>query len=85
MCESSFQDLKGKILLKAKKIGGLEENINGMVDDSMTTEVSDEDEGAEIDDDNLHRESIIRRVKVGQVVQQSSEPRRSYIQSSEPA
>ncbi|XP_053170366.1 1-phosphatidylinositol 4,5-bisphosphate phosphodiesterase delta-4 [Scomber japonicus] len=59
----SPEDLKGKILLKAKKIGGLEENINGMVDDSMTTEVSDEDEGAEIDDDNLHRESIIRRVK----------------------
>lgn len=35
-----------------------------MVDDSMTTEVSDEDEGAEMDDDD-HRESIIRRVKVG--------------------
>ena len=55
----------------------------------MTTEVSDEDEGAEIDEDNLHRESIRRRVKVGQVVQCSSVvcsgPRHCYTQSSEPA
>lgn len=65
---SSSQDLKGKILLKAKKIGGLEESFNGMVEDSLTGEVSDEDEVAEFDEDNLHRESIRRRVKVGQVV-----------------
>lgn len=39
-----------------------------MVEDSMTGEVSDEDEAAEIDEDNLHRESVRRRIKVGQVV-----------------
>uniref|UniRef100_A0A671V995 Phosphoinositide phospholipase C n=1 Tax=Sparus aurata TaxID=8175 RepID=A0A671V995_SPAAU len=55
----SPEDLKGKILLKAKKIGGLEESFNGMVEDSMTGEVSDEDEAAEIDEDNLHRESVL--------------------------
>lgn len=64
----SCQDLKGKILLKAKKIGGLEESFNGMVEDSLNGEISDEDDVAEIDDDNLHRESVRRRLKVGQVV-----------------
>lgn len=62
------QDLKGKILLKAKKIGGLEESVNGIAEESLTGEVSDEDEAAEIDEDNLHRESVRRRVKVGRVV-----------------
>ncbi|XP_028981674.1 1-phosphatidylinositol 4,5-bisphosphate phosphodiesterase delta-4 [Esox lucius] len=39
-------DLKGKILLKAKKIGGLEESdtLNDEVTDEVTDEVSDEDE-----------------------------------------
>lgn len=40
-----------------------------MVEDSLTGEVSDEDEVAEIDEDNLHRESVRLRVKVGQVTQ----------------
>ncbi|KAM7365220.1 hypothetical protein PAMP_016166 [Pampus punctatissimus] len=59
----SPEDLKGKILLKAKKIGGLEESVNGIVEDTLTGEVSDEDEVAEIDEDNLHRESVRRRIK----------------------
>ncbi|XP_026217717.1 1-phosphatidylinositol 4,5-bisphosphate phosphodiesterase delta-4 isoform X3 [Anabas testudineus] len=59
----SPEDLKGKILLKAKKIGGLEESFNGMVEDSLTGEASDEDEVAEIDKDNLHRDSIRCRFK----------------------
>uniref|UniRef100_A0A673A7R0 Phosphoinositide phospholipase C n=1 Tax=Sphaeramia orbicularis TaxID=375764 RepID=A0A673A7R0_9TELE len=59
----SPEDLKGKILLKAKKIGGLEESFGGMVEDTLTVEVSDEEEVAEIDEDNLHRESLRRRVK----------------------
>lgn len=59
------QELKGKILLKAKKIGGLEDSFNGTGEDPLTGEVSEEDEVAEIDEDNLHRESIRRRVKVG--------------------
>ncbi|KAM3857241.1 1-phosphatidylinositol 4,5-bisphosphate phosphodiesterase delta-4 [Diretmus argenteus] len=59
----SPEDLKGKILLKAKKIGGLEESFNGTTEDSLTGEVSDEDEAAEIDEDNLHRDSLRRRGK----------------------
>lgn len=39
-----------------------------MAEDLQTGEVTDEDEVAEIDEDILHRESIRRRVKVGQVV-----------------
>ncbi|KAF7658824.1 hypothetical protein LDENG_00007300 [Lucifuga dentata] len=53
----SPQDLKGKILLKAKKIGGLEE------EEPLTGEVSDEDEAADIDEDSVHRESLRRRMK----------------------
>ncbi|XP_017285512.1 1-phosphatidylinositol 4,5-bisphosphate phosphodiesterase delta-4 [Kryptolebias marmoratus] len=59
----SPQDLKGKILLKAKKMGGLEEKFSGTLGDSLTGEVSEEDEAAEIDEDNQHRESIRYRVK----------------------
>ncbi|XP_069031356.1 1-phosphatidylinositol 4,5-bisphosphate phosphodiesterase delta-4 isoform X1 [Embiotoca jacksoni] len=59
----SPQDLRGKILVKAKKIGGLEGTFSGMGEDPLTGEVSDEDEAAEIDEDNLHRESVRRRVK----------------------
>ncbi|KAK5619272.1 1-phosphatidylinositol 4,5-bisphosphate phosphodiesterase delta-4 [Crenichthys baileyi] len=64
----SPEELKGKILLKAKKIGGLEESFNGTVEDSLTGEVSEEDEVTEIDEDNLYRESIRRRVKVGLLI-----------------
>uniref|UniRef100_A0A667Z7C5 Phosphoinositide phospholipase C n=1 Tax=Myripristis murdjan TaxID=586833 RepID=A0A667Z7C5_9TELE len=60
----SPEDLKGKILLKAKKIGGLEETFNGMVEDSLTVEVSDEDDTAEIDEDNLHRGNLRHKPKV---------------------
>uniref|UniRef100_A0A667YLH6 Phosphoinositide phospholipase C n=1 Tax=Myripristis murdjan TaxID=586833 RepID=A0A667YLH6_9TELE len=59
----SPEDLKGKILLKAKKIGGLEETFNGMVEDSLTVEVSDEDDTAEIDEDNLHRGNLRHKPK----------------------
>ncbi|XP_056157049.1 1-phosphatidylinositol 4,5-bisphosphate phosphodiesterase delta-4 [Lampris incognitus] len=59
----SPQDLKGKILLKAKKIGGLEESLNEVSEDSLTAEVSDEEDVADIDEDNLHRESIRRKAK----------------------
>uniref|UniRef100_A0A673LP88 Phosphoinositide phospholipase C n=1 Tax=Sinocyclocheilus rhinocerous TaxID=307959 RepID=A0A673LP88_9TELE len=40
----SPEDLKGKILLKGKKIGGLENSMNGVVDDPLMGEVSDEEE-----------------------------------------
>lgn len=58
----SPNDLKGKILVKAKKIGGLEESLCGLGEDSLTAEVSDEEEAAEIDDDSIHRDSLRRRV-----------------------
>ena len=58
------QDLKGRILLKGKKIGGLEGSMSGVAEDSLTGEVSDEDEGADIDEDNHHNDSIRRRTKV---------------------
>ncbi|XP_034072783.1 1-phosphatidylinositol 4,5-bisphosphate phosphodiesterase delta-4-like [Gymnodraco acuticeps] len=59
----SPEDLKGKILLKAKKIGGLEESFNELAEDSQTGELSDEDEVADIEEENQHRESVRRTVK----------------------
>ncbi|XP_048024353.1 1-phosphatidylinositol 4,5-bisphosphate phosphodiesterase delta-4 [Megalobrama amblycephala] len=59
----SPEDLKGKILLKGKKIGGLEDSMNGVVDDPLTGEVSDEEETAEIDDDHHRNDSIRHRGK----------------------
>uniref|UniRef100_A0A8C1J2L5 Phosphoinositide phospholipase C n=1 Tax=Cyprinus carpio TaxID=7962 RepID=A0A8C1J2L5_CYPCA len=49
----SPEDLKGKILLKGKKI----------VDDPLMGEVSDEEDTAEIDDDHHRNDSIRHRVK----------------------
>lgn len=60
--------------MKAKKIGTLEDSFSSMAEDSQTGEVSDEDEVAEIDEDNLHRESLRRRVKVGQMQNQAVWP-----------
>ncbi|XP_012691855.2 1-phosphatidylinositol 4,5-bisphosphate phosphodiesterase delta-4 [Clupea harengus] len=48
----SPQDLKGKILIKGKKIGGIEDNLDE-AQATLTGEVSDEDEAAEIDKDSL--------------------------------
>ncbi|KAI4882631.1 hypothetical protein NFI96_004746 [Prochilodus magdalenae] len=59
----SPEDLKGKILLKGKKIGGLEGHLTGVVEDSLAGEVSDEDDGGEIDED-LQNDTIRRRPKV---------------------
>ncbi|KAJ8003621.1 hypothetical protein DPEC_G00150240 [Dallia pectoralis] len=60
-CFPSPEELKGKILLKGKKIGGLEDRLEP--EDSLTGEVSDEDESAEISEDNLHSNSLRRRAK----------------------
>ncbi|XP_053472865.1 1-phosphatidylinositol 4,5-bisphosphate phosphodiesterase delta-4 isoform X3 [Ictalurus furcatus] len=54
----SPEDLKGKILLKGKKIGGLEGNLSGVVE-----ELSDEDDPAEIEEENHHNGSIRRKSK----------------------
>ncbi|KAG7258864.1 hypothetical protein CRUP_027468 [Coryphaenoides rupestris] len=59
----SPEDLKGKILLKAKKMGGLEPTAGGLTDDPLTGEVSDEDEAAEIHDNNSHRDTFRRKTK----------------------
>uniref|UniRef100_A0A8B9JSH2 Phosphoinositide phospholipase C n=1 Tax=Astyanax mexicanus TaxID=7994 RepID=A0A8B9JSH2_ASTMX len=61
----SPEDLKGKILLKGKKIGGLERSLDGVVEDSLAAEVSDEDDAAEIEEENLHNDSIRRKPKQG--------------------
>lgn len=66
-----FQDLRGKILLKAKKIGPLEDSFNGIAEDSQTGEVSDENDVAEIDEDNFQPDSMRRRVMVGQARNQT--------------
>ncbi|XP_005991823.1 1-phosphatidylinositol 4,5-bisphosphate phosphodiesterase delta-4 [Latimeria chalumnae] len=55
----SPEELKGKILLKGKKIGQLEDCLNGQHQDPYSGEVTDEDEGAEIEDENIRNE--IRR------------------------
>ncbi|XP_068612358.1 1-phosphatidylinositol 4,5-bisphosphate phosphodiesterase delta-4-like [Brachionichthys hirsutus] len=55
----SPEDLMGRILLKAKKIGGLEE----IEEDFQTGDNSDEDEGAIIEEDSVHRESVRCRIK----------------------
>ncbi|KAJ0062500.1 hypothetical protein NL108_013940, partial [Boleophthalmus pectinirostris] len=60
----SPHELRGKILVKAKKIGGLEESFCGLGEDSLTAEVSDEDDGGELDEDGIHRDSLRRRVMV---------------------
>ncbi|KAJ8349663.1 hypothetical protein SKAU_G00247930 [Synaphobranchus kaupii] len=59
----SPEDLKGKILLKGKKIGSLEDSLNGMGEDSLMGEVSDEDEAADIDEDNLRSDGLHRRAR----------------------
>ncbi|XP_062845640.1 1-phosphatidylinositol 4,5-bisphosphate phosphodiesterase delta-4 [Trichomycterus rosablanca] len=59
----SPEDLKGKILLKGKKIDGIEENLKGVVEDSLTAEVSDEEETVEMDEENRHKDCIRRKTK----------------------
>ncbi|XP_051980370.1 1-phosphatidylinositol 4,5-bisphosphate phosphodiesterase delta-4 [Xyrauchen texanus] len=59
----SPEDLKGKILLKGKKIGELEGSMNGMVDDPLLGEASDEEENAETDDEHHHNNSMRHRGK----------------------
>ncbi|XP_044043835.1 1-phosphatidylinositol 4,5-bisphosphate phosphodiesterase delta-4 isoform X2 [Siniperca chuatsi] len=54
----SPEDLKGKILLKAKKIGGLEESFNGMVEDSLTGERSKQRMSKELSDCVVYCKSV---------------------------
>ncbi|KAG2459013.1 PLCD4 phosphodiesterase, partial [Polypterus senegalus] len=56
----SPEELKGKILLKGKKIGGLEDCMQEHTDDTFSGEVSDEDEAAEMDEEHL-RNDILRK------------------------
>lgn len=59
-----LQELKGKILLKAKKIGGLENSLDG----ALTGEVSDEEETANSDAETLEDPPAgsANNVKVGE-------------------
>ncbi|RXM99478.1 Cell differentiation protein RCD1-like [Acipenser ruthenus] len=52
----SPEELKGKVLVKGKKIGSLEECVNGPGEEHVG-EVSDEDEAADIDDDSTRRKA----------------------------
>lgn len=57
---SSLQELRGKIVLKAKKIGGPEEYL----DETLTDEVSDEDEMANDDAEISENPSAEKKNKV---------------------
>lgn len=58
----SPQELKGKVLIKGKKIGGIEGNLDG-TQEALTEEVSDEDEAAEMDRGSLAPEEMGHAVK----------------------
>eukprot|EP00061_Rhincodon_typus_P006207 g26595.t1 len=57
-CFNSFQnlELKWKVLVKGKRIGKLADCLNGQGEDHDTGEVTDEDEAAEMDDENIRNE-----------------------------
>ncbi|MBN3308426.1 PLCD4 phosphodiesterase, partial [Amia calva] len=59
----SPEELKGKVLLKGKKMGSLEESVNGVAEEHFTGEVSDEDEAADIDEDHLRNDTLRRKGK----------------------
>ncbi|XP_029460968.1 1-phosphatidylinositol 4,5-bisphosphate phosphodiesterase delta-4 [Rhinatrema bivittatum] len=52
----SPEELKGKILLKGKKIGSLEVCLNGRQEDSYTGEVSEDEDGTEFEEETLRNE-----------------------------
>ncbi|KAI4878691.1 hypothetical protein NFI96_001026 [Prochilodus magdalenae] len=52
----SPEELKGKVLVKGKKIGGLQESLDA--DNPVSGEVSDEDESGELRRDSLTTESL---------------------------
>ncbi|XP_067890873.1 1-phosphatidylinositol 4,5-bisphosphate phosphodiesterase delta-4 [Heterodontus francisci] len=52
----SPEELKCKVLVKGKWIGKLEDCLNGQGEDQYTGEVTDEDEVAEMDDENVKNE-----------------------------
>uniref|UniRef100_A0A8C2L827 Phosphoinositide phospholipase C n=1 Tax=Cyprinus carpio TaxID=7962 RepID=A0A8C2L827_CYPCA len=54
----SPEDLKGKILLKGKKIGGLEDSMNGVVDDSLMGEKSKQSLSKELSDCVVYCKSV---------------------------
>ncbi|XP_061082174.1 1-phosphatidylinositol 4,5-bisphosphate phosphodiesterase delta-4-like [Conger conger] len=59
----SPEELKGKILLKGKKIGSLEDSLNGIGEEPLMGEVSDEDEAADMDEENMRGDSLRRRAR----------------------
>ncbi|XP_076841317.1 1-phosphatidylinositol 4,5-bisphosphate phosphodiesterase delta-4 isoform X2 [Brachyhypopomus gauderio] len=59
----SPEDLKGKVLLKGKKIGGLGVSLSALGEDSLVGDVSEEDDLAEIDEENRHNDTIRRKTK----------------------
>ncbi|XP_043931175.1 1-phosphatidylinositol 4,5-bisphosphate phosphodiesterase delta-4 isoform X2 [Protopterus annectens] len=53
----SPEELKGKILLKAKKAGGLVDYQDGNTEEQYTGEVTDEEEGADLEEDGYRTDS----------------------------
>ncbi|KAK1802407.1 hypothetical protein P4O66_022070 [Electrophorus voltai] len=60
----SPEDLKGKILLKGKKIGGLGASVSAVGEDSPVGDVSEEDERLEMEEENHHDDTLRRKAKV---------------------
>lgn len=51
-----MQDLKGKIILKGKRIGYLEDSLNGQPDEVPEWEDVEEEEGPETEEETLRNE-----------------------------
>ncbi|XP_075037141.1 1-phosphatidylinositol 4,5-bisphosphate phosphodiesterase delta-4 isoform X1 [Mixophyes fleayi] len=56
VCLPSPEDLRGKILLKGKKIGRLEDCLDERPEDSYLGEISEEDDNGEMDEENIRNE-----------------------------
>ncbi|KAL2081528.1 hypothetical protein ACEWY4_023381 [Coilia grayii] len=68
----SPEDLKGKILIKGKKIGGIEDNVDA-AQESLAGEVSDEDEAAEMDKDSSPAEETKQKDKKSKLCKELSD------------
>ncbi|KAM9304785.1 1-phosphatidylinositol 4,5-bisphosphate phosphodiesterase delta-4 [Gastrophryne carolinensis] len=56
VCLPSPEELRGKILLKGKKIGRLEDCLGEQAEDSFIREVSEEEDNGELDEENSRNE-----------------------------
>ncbi|XP_063789979.1 1-phosphatidylinositol 4,5-bisphosphate phosphodiesterase delta-4 isoform X2 [Pseudophryne corroboree] len=59
----AFRELRGKIILKGKKIGRLQDCSEERPEDSYLGEISEEDDGGEMDEENIRNEDKKRSKK----------------------